>query len=120
MGPGSAGRGATRGTLKQPTPEARPGAGKSRSGAPRGARAQRARGTMQTAAPFGAPLPVFRHGEWDDRRPRAAKNRGDRARLIVIPGRAKARTRNPETPTRRVAPDSGSAPPVRPGMTRRN
>ena len=27
MGPGSAGRGATRGTLKQPTPEARPGAG---------------------------------------------------------------------------------------------
>src|SRR5450631_746771 len=71
----------------------------------------------KTGAPLGAPLPRAWPGgkrrprEWgrDDGLPGAAKNTGDDARLLVIPGREHSeRTRNPEMQAQRVALDSWS------------
>jgi hypothetical protein len=89
MGPGSAGRREIDGTPRAGFQKRGPAPARRRSGAPRGARVQKCARHDQTDAPFGAPLPrflcggkmVFPRKRGRIRRPRAAKNRGDNARL---------------------------------------
>ena len=80
---GSAGRGNP--ARQEPSPEARPGAGKTPQwSAERRPRIARCAARMKSDAPFGAPLPrhLAERKEMDDGVPRAAKNRGDDARLL--------------------------------------
>ena len=91
MGQGSAGRGESpRGTLKQPTSEARPGAEQTPQwSAERRPRLATGAARLLPDAPFGAPLPsVCPRGKGrEDRLPGAAKNTGADA-CLLYPARA--------------------------------